>query len=71
VIFTGPNAQRVRQLVAGEYSGRLFAVEDYADAVGMLDRDPVAGEIIYVKAASANALDKLIVPHLWKSKPPT
>lgn len=69
VIFTGPNAPRVRQLVAGEFAGRLFAVEDYAEAVRMLERDPVPGEIIYVKAAQVDALDKLIVPHLWKKKP--
>jgi len=69
VIFSGPNAARVRQLVAGEFAGRLFAFEDYAEAVRMLERDPVAGEIIYIKAAQADALDKLIVPHLWKKKP--
>ena len=70
VTFTGPNApprpaaRRGLSLPAGCLPSRTTPKR-----LRMLDRDPVAGEIIYVKAAQADALDKLIVPHLWKKMP--
>ena len=63
VIFTGPNAYRVRRLINGEFAGRLFAFDRYAEALEMIGEDTVADEIIYVKAANrADRLAAQIVP---------
>src|SRR5690606_210368 len=62
VIFTGRNADRVRKLAAGEFAGRLFHHETAADAIRMLESDPVPGELIYVKASRVDRLGPLLVP---------
>jgi UDP-N-acetylmuramoyl-tripeptide--D-alanyl-D-alanine ligase len=62
VIFTGRNADRVRRLATGEFAGRLYMVEKPAEAIGMLEKDAVAGELIYVKASKVDRLADLLVP---------
>jgi UDP-N-acetylmuramoyl-tripeptide--D-alanyl-D-alanine ligase len=64
VIFTGRNAQSVRRLVAGEFAGRLFAAEDYSEAIRLIESDPVPGEIVYVKSSRVDQLGSLLVPHI-------
>jgi UDP-N-acetylmuramoyl-tripeptide--D-alanyl-D-alanine ligase len=62
VIFTGPNATRVRRLAADEFAGRLFVIERPEDVVRILSDDAVADEIIYVKATRIDRLSRVFVP---------
>ena len=62
VIFTGPNASRVRRLAADEFAGRLFVIERPKDVVQILSDDAVADEIIYVKATRIDRLSRVVVP---------
>jgi UDP-N-acetylmuramoyl-tripeptide--D-alanyl-D-alanine ligase len=62
VVFAGRNADRVRKLAADEFAGRLFHYEYFADAIRLLESDPVQGEIIYVKASRADKLMPMLVP---------
>jgi UDP-N-acetylmuramyl pentapeptide synthase len=62
VIFTGPNASRVRRLAAGEFAGRLFVREDPNTAADMISREAVRDEIIYVKAARVDGLWRVFAP---------
>jgi UDP-N-acetylmuramoyl-tripeptide--D-alanyl-D-alanine ligase len=68
VIFTGRNAQSVRRMAAGEFAGRLFIAEDHAEAIRLLESDPVPGELIYVKATKADRLEPLLVPRKRSSR---
>ena len=61
VIFTGRNADRVRRLAAREFAGRLFHHETVAEAILMLENDPIPGELIYVKASRVDRLGPLLV----------
>jgi hypothetical protein len=62
VFFTGPQAQRVRRLAAGEFAGRLFVVDRPADVLSTLSEDAIADEIIYVKASRVDRLGPLFIP---------
>jgi UDP-N-acetylmuramoyl-tripeptide--D-alanyl-D-alanine ligase len=63
VIFTGPNADRVRRLAAEEFAGRLFYFDRPADAISMLENDAIPDEIIYVKATGhADKLGPMLAP---------
>ena len=68
VIFTGRNAERVRRLAAGEYAGRLFTAEEPIDAIEILEKDAVAGELIYVKATRIDELARLLAPRPAESR---
>lgn len=59
VIFTGPNAARVRRLATGEFLGRLFVIEEPKNAVELVARDAIADEIIYVKASDVDQLSSV------------
>ena len=56
VIFTGPNASRVRRLAAGEFVDRLFVIDEPENVVELVANDAIADEIIYVKASSVDQL---------------
>jgi len=60
VIFTGRNAQSVRRL-AGEFADRLFVAEYPAEVLRLLESDAVPGEIIYVKYAKVDRLDRVLM----------
>lgn len=62
VVFTGRNAERVRRLAAGEFAGRLFTSENPADALRIIQADPIPGELIYVKASKVDRIWRLLVP---------
>jgi UDP-N-acetylmuramoyl-tripeptide--D-alanyl-D-alanine ligase len=63
VIFTGPQAERVRRLAAGEFAGRLFVIDRPAEVVELLSKDAIADEIIYIKATRIDRLSRVFVPH--------
>lgn len=62
VFFTGPDAARLRKLAAEEFAGRLFVVEKPEDVLRRLSEHAVAEELIYVKAAGSNQLQRIFVP---------
>ncbi len=60
VIFIGPKARYVRDLVAPENEGRLFAFESIEDGSRLLVGTAVPNELILIKSARIDHLERLI-----------
>jgi UDP-N-acetylmuramoyl-tripeptide--D-alanyl-D-alanine ligase len=56
VFFTGPKAMRPRRLAASEFPDSVFMDEDPEAILARIRDDVIEGELIYVKASSADGL---------------
>ena len=64
VIFVGPSAGHVSRLRQGDIRGRLFNFETVYQASAFLADDPLAGELIYVKASVSEHLERIMLTEI-------
>jgi hypothetical protein len=61
VVFVGANAGHVTKLRQGALRERLFAFQTSYQASIFLAEEPIAGELIYVKASGSDHLERVML----------
>jgi UDP-N-acetylmuramoyl-tripeptide--D-alanyl-D-alanine ligase len=65
VVFVGPHSSHIQRLRQGEERGKLFAFQTAYEASDFLSREPLPGELIYIKASrAADHLERIMLSQL-------
>lgn len=67
VIFVGPNAHHLRRYKEGEFGSRIEMFETPAEAAQFLVQDTVPDEVVYLKSAEVEHLERVLIRQLDRS----